>query len=64
MDVFADEPPAADDPLRDHPRVVTTPHVAWYSEEANDKRRRKAAETVRAALAGNEIPNVVNDGSL
>ena len=64
MDVFADEPPAADDPLRDHPRVVATPHVAWYSEEANDKRRRKAAETVRAALAGNEIPNVVNDSSL
>jgi D-3-phosphoglycerate dehydrogenase len=60
LDVFPEEPPAADDPLRDHPRVVTTPHVAWYSEEANDQRRRRVVEIVRAALAGEDVPNVVN----
>lgn len=60
LDVFPDEPPAADHPLRDHPRVVTTPHVAWYSQEANDERRRTASEIVRAALQGDRIENVVN----
>lgn len=61
LDVFPDEPPASDDPLRDHERVVATPHVAWYSEEANTERRRTAAETVRTALRGEKPPNVVNE---
>ncbi|MFC7157799.1 C-terminal binding protein [Halomarina halobia] len=60
LDVFPEEPPAANHPLRDHERVVTTPHVAWYSEEANAERRRAAAENVLAALQGEEIENVVN----
>jgi D-3-phosphoglycerate dehydrogenase len=60
LDVFPDEPPAEDDPLRDHDRVVATPHVAWYSEEANQERRRTVAEIVRSALEGENIPNVVN----
>jgi len=60
LDVFPAEPPAADHPLRDHPRVVTTPHVAWYSEEANDERRREAAGIVRAVLTGEGPWNVVN----
>jgi len=61
LDVFPEEPPAADHPLRGHPRVIATPHVAWYSEEANDQRRRTAAGIVRAALAGEEVENVVNE---
>lgn len=61
LDVFPEEPPASDNPLRDHPRVVTTPHVAWYSEEANDERRRRAAESVRVVLTGGEPDNVVNE---
>ncbi|WP_265110795.1 C-terminal binding protein [Halosolutus halophilus] len=61
LDVFPDEPPVADDPLRTHDRVVATPHVAWYSEEANAERRRKAAENVRAALLGDRPANLVND---
>ena len=61
LDVFPDEPPAEDDPLRDHERVVATPHVAWYSEEANAERRRTAAENVRAVLNGERPENAVND---
>jgi D-3-phosphoglycerate dehydrogenase len=52
LDVFPAEPPADDHPLRAHERVLATPHVAWYSEEANDDRRRRAAENVSAALRG------------
>lgn len=61
LDVFPDEPPAEDDPLRNHERVVATPHVAWYSEEANAERRRAAAENVRAVLNGERPENAVND---
>jgi D-3-phosphoglycerate dehydrogenase len=59
LDVFDPEPPTDDSPLRDHPRVVSTPHVAWYSEEANNERRYAAAECVRAALTGATPENVV-----
>ena len=61
LDVFPQEPPHEDHPLRDHPRVVTTPHVAWYSEEANEERRRSAARNVRAAIEGETPENVVNN---
>lgn len=61
LDVFPEEPPAEHDPLRDHPKVVTTPHVAWYSEEANDQRRRTVTNIVRTVLEGSEPWNVVND---
>jgi D-3-phosphoglycerate dehydrogenase len=59
LDVFDPEPPSSESPLRDHPRVVTTPHVAWYSEEANEERRHAAAECVRATLTGSTPENVV-----
>lgn len=64
LDVFPDEPPAKNHILRDHERVVTTPHVAWYSEEANDERRRKAAENVKAALCGKRPPNAINGDAI
>jgi D-3-phosphoglycerate dehydrogenase len=61
LDVFPEEPPAADDPLRDHPHVITTPHVAWYSEEANAQRRETVTSIVRSVLTGDGPENVVND---
>ena len=61
LDVFPEEPPATDDPLRDHPKVLTTPHVGWYSEEANDQRRRTVVDIVRTVLEGGEPKNVVNE---
>jgi len=60
LDVFPTEPPAEDDPLRDHPQVLTTPHVAWYSEEASEQRRHTVVDIVRTVLTGGDPYNVVN----
>jgi D-3-phosphoglycerate dehydrogenase len=68
LDVFETEPPSQgeghppfESPLRDRDDVVLTPHVAWFSREANDERRRKAAEDVRRVLSGESPENAVND---
>jgi D-3-phosphoglycerate dehydrogenase / 2-oxoglutarate reductase len=46
LDVLPEEPPPAGHPLLDHPRALLTPHVAWYSVQAEAELRRKAAENV------------------
>ena len=69
IDVLAIEPPPADDPLlnawRDpghpaHHRVIVNPHSAFYAEEGLLDMRLKGAQTVRNALLGQRLRNVVN----
>jgi D-3-phosphoglycerate dehydrogenase len=52
LDVLAIEPAPPDHPLMGHPRVVLTPHSAWYSEEAMRDLQRLLAEDVLRALRG------------
>jgi D-3-phosphoglycerate dehydrogenase len=52
LDVLAVEPAPAGHPLIGHPRVVMTPHSAWYSEEAMRDLQRLLAEDVLRALRG------------
>jgi D-3-phosphoglycerate dehydrogenase / 2-oxoglutarate reductase len=52
LDVLAVEPAPADHPLIGHPRVVMTPHSAWYSEEAMHDLKRLLAEDVLRVLRG------------
>jgi D-3-phosphoglycerate dehydrogenase / 2-oxoglutarate reductase len=55
LDVLSVEPPAPDNPLLHDDRILITPHMAWYSEEAKvDVRRRGAEEVVR--VLSNEPP--------
>jgi D-3-phosphoglycerate dehydrogenase / 2-oxoglutarate reductase len=46
LDVLPEEPPPKDHPLLTHPRALITPHVAWYSAEAEVELRRKAAQNI------------------
>lgn len=46
FDVLPEEPPPANHPILRHPRVLLTPHAAFYSVEAEQELRRKAAENI------------------
>ena len=46
LDVLPVEPPPAGYPLLQHPRVILTPHAAFYSDESEIELRRKAAQNL------------------
>jgi D-3-phosphoglycerate dehydrogenase len=46
LDVLPEEPPLRDDPLLRHPRILLSPHAAWFSKEAEEDLRRKTALNV------------------
>ncbi len=52
LDVVPVEPPTPAAPPPEHPRLVVTPHAAWYSEEAEHEVYRRATLAVRAVLEG------------
>jgi|SRR5579864_1517182 len=59
IDVFEREP-LDDERLRHHPKVVLTPHAAFYSIEGFVELRKKTAEEVRRLLVGEPPRNLVN----
>lgn len=65
LDVLSSEPPAENDPtlqaLLKHERVLVTPHVAWYSEQAQVDMRTRAAEDVVRVLRGERPRTPVNE---
>jgi len=46
LDVLPHEPPAGNDPLLSHPRLLVTPHAAFYSVEGERELRTKAAQNL------------------
>ena len=46
LDVLPEEPVARDSPLAADPRIILTPHAAFYSQEAERELRRKAARNI------------------
>ncbi|AEM79124.1 C-terminal binding protein [Thermoanaerobacter wiegelii] len=52
LDVLEQEPTPSDNPLLKMDNVIITPHVAWYSEEAEAELRTKAAQGVADVLLG------------
>ncbi len=60
LDVFEPERLPPDHPLLHAPNLLTTPHVAFYSEESVVELEVKAAQNVAAILAGHRPAAVVN----
>jgi phosphoglycerate dehydrogenase-like enzyme len=60
LDVLAGEPPPADAPVRRHPRVVLTPHAAFWSDESEAASyARQAANVVAWKREGRPLTPVV-----
>jgi glycerate dehydrogenase len=52
LDVLAQEPPAADNPLLTAPNCVITPHLAWATRAARQRLLDIAVDNVRAFMEG------------
>jgi D-3-phosphoglycerate dehydrogenase / 2-oxoglutarate reductase len=60
LDVQDREPPNLSQPPYNDPRVIVTPHAAFYSSESVDELRRRVAHQVGTRLAGRRPENVAN----
>jgi phosphoglycerate dehydrogenase-like enzyme len=63
LDVLPVEPVPANSRLLGHPRVILTPHAAFYSIESERELRRKAAQNVVTWLATGRPDYVVTAGT-
>ncbi len=63
LDVLPVEPVPRDSKLLGHPRVILTPHSAFYSVEAERELRRKAAQNIITWLATGRPEYVVVRGT-
>jgi len=62
LDVLPVEPPPQDSALLAHPRVLLTPHSAYYSAESQPEMRRKAAQNLVDWAQGRRPTYVVGVG--
>lgn len=60
LDVCEVEPIKINNKLKEYDNVIITPHVAWYSEEAQVDLQRKAGEEIVRVLSGEKPLNCVN----
>jgi D-3-phosphoglycerate dehydrogenase / 2-oxoglutarate reductase len=60
LDVLPSEPPTEESPAPVAPRLVVTPHAAWYSAEAEEAVYRRPVLSVRDVLEGREPGGAVN----
>jgi D-3-phosphoglycerate dehydrogenase len=64
LDVFEEEPPAPDNRLLAHPRVVVTPHLGASTVEAQENVAIDVAREIGKILRGEAFKNAVNIPSL
>ena len=60
LDVLETEPLPMNHPIRHLPRVLLTPHAAWYSEQSEPELRRRAARIVAQGLRGERPRSLLN----
>ena len=63
LDVLPVEPIAAGDPLLGHPKVILTPHAAYFSVQSEIDLRRKAAQNIVTWLATGRPDYIVVQGT-
>lgn len=63
LDVLPVEPPTGEHPAPFHPRLIVTPHSAWYSPAAEHEVMRRSTLSLRAVLEGREPEGVVVRGA-
>lgn len=63
LDVLPEEPVPRDSPLLGHPRVILSPHAAFFSVEAERELRRKAAQNIVTWLRTGRPEYVVTAGT-
>ena len=64
LDVYEEEPPEEDHPLRKHANINLTPHLGASTQEAQESVGLEIAQTVADAVKGGEIRNAMNMPSL
>ncbi|MDS0296174.1 phosphoglycerate dehydrogenase [Halogeometricum luteum] len=64
IDVFADEPVSADNPLLSVEDVVVTPHLGASTEAAQENVATSIADQIDAAFAGEPVMNALNAPSV
>jgi len=62
LDVLPKEPPVGDDPVLRHPRLLLTPHAAFYSTEGERELRTKAAMNLVEWARTGKPAYVVSEG--
>ena len=60
LDVYPQEPPAKDDPIRSVENIITTPHLGASTEEAQEAVAVEAADIITAFLVNNEVRHAIN----
>ena len=62
LDVLPQEPPDPDDPILAHPKVMLSPHSAFYSIESDAELRRTSIENIIALIDQGRPHHVVVEG--
>lgn len=64
LDVFPEEPPPTNDPIRTHPKVICTPHLGASTLEAQDRVALAVAKQVADYLVRGTVVDAVNANAL
>jgi D-3-phosphoglycerate dehydrogenase / 2-oxoglutarate reductase len=64
LDVFTSEPLPEDSPLRNHPKILTTPHLGASTVEAQEAVAVDACKALLSFLRGEGVDSAVNIGKL